>query len=82
MVAYDPNNQEFSWAINTTMTKNIAKGDAIITDTISKIWTLSMIQSSFIQSPSIKSQNEVKGEALAEGKDYIWSPILMVKDCH
>lgn len=75
MVNYDPNNQEFSWAIKYNYDeKNIAKGDAIITDTISK--NMDLIDDSIKLYPITfdKKGNEVKGEALVEGKDYVLEP--------
>lgn len=75
MVGYDPNNQEFSWAIKYNYDeKNIAKGDAIITDTISK--NMDLIDDSIKLYPITfdKKGNEVKGEALVEGKDYVLEP--------
>ena len=75
MVGYDPNNQEFSWAIKYNYDeKNIAKGDAIITDTISK--NMDLIDDSIKLYPITfdKKGNEVKGKALVEGKDYVLEP--------
>ena len=75
MVNYDPNNQEFSWAIKYNYDeKNIAKGDAIITDTISK--NMDLIDDSIKLYPITfdKKGKEIKGEALVEGKDYVLEP--------
>ncbi|MBO0455629.1 LPXTG cell wall anchor domain-containing protein [Enterococcus hulanensis] len=75
MVGYDPNKQEFEWAIKYNYNeKKISKDDAIITDTISK--NMDLVDGSIKLYPITFDKNgkEVKGEPLSEGTDYVLEP--------
>lgn len=75
MEGYDPNNQEFSWAIKYNYNeKKIAKDQAVITDTISK--NMDLVDGSIKLYPITFDEKgkEVKGTPLEEGKDYVLEP--------
>lgn len=75
MVNYDPNKQEFDWAIKYNYNeKKISKDHAVITDTISK--NMDLVEDSVKLYPITfdSKGKEIKGEALVEGKDYELEP--------
>lgn len=75
MVGYDPNKQEFDWAIKYNYNeKKISKDSAIITDTISK--NMDLVDDSVKLYPITFDEKgkEVKGDPLIEGKDYTLEP--------
>ena len=65
MVGYDPNKQEFDWAIKYNYNeKKISKDSAVITDTISK--NMDLVDDSVKLYPITFDEkvNEVKGDPL------------------